>query len=72
MTDDEPAGEPGAGDRPDAAHRSGLSDHTQQRIGNQLRNLYDSLVQQPIPDRFRDLIARLDDEPPQSGDLGGV
>ncbi len=72
MNEDEPAGEPGAGERPDAPHRSGLSDHTQQRIGNQLRTLYDSLVQQPIPDRFRDLIARLDDEAPNSKDFGGA
>ena len=54
------------------ARSSGLSDHTQQRIGNQLRNLYDSLVQQPIPDRFRDLIARLDDEAPSPKDFGSA
>ena len=60
MTEDEPAGD-GPGDRPKAT-RGGLNDQTQQRIGNHLRAYYDSVVQQAIPDRFRDLIARLDDE----------
>ncbi|MBO1018930.1 hypothetical protein IPV08_02970 [Methylobacterium sp. SD274] len=26
-----------------------------------LRAMYDTIVQQPVPDRFRDLIARMDD-----------
>lgn len=38
----------------------GLSDQTQMRLGNHLRALYDGILQQPVPDRFRDLIARLD------------
>ena len=42
---------------------SGLNDQTQKRIGSHLRAMYDSVVHQPIPDRFRDLIARLDDGP---------
>ena len=55
---------------PDAAeqHRgsSSLSDHAQARIGSTLRSLYDSIVQQPVPDRFRDLIERLDAKEPKS------
>lgn len=43
----------------DRANR-GLSDHTQKRIGLHLRAMYDTIVQQPVPDRFRDLIAQLD------------
>lgn len=61
MTEDVPAGE-SSGDRP-SAMRGKLNDQSQQRIGNHLRALYDSVVQQPIPDRFRELIARLDDTP---------
>jgi hypothetical protein len=45
---------------------NGLNDQTQRRIGNHLRALYDSVVQQPIPDRFRDLIARLEEDGPES------
>lgn len=41
--------------------RRGLPEQTRLRLGNHLRNLYDSVVHQPVPDRFRDLIAQLDD-----------
>lgn len=44
----------------DDGDTQGLTDHTQQRLGIHLRAMYDSLVQQPVPDRFRDLIARLE------------
>jgi hypothetical protein len=37
---------------------------TQTRIGDQLRAMYDDLVHQPVPDRFRDLLAQLE----QSGE----
>jgi hypothetical protein len=33
---------------------------TQSRIGDQLRAMYDDLVQQPVPDRFRDLLSQLE------------
>ncbi len=62
MNEDEPAGAFPERDRPSPARgEGGLSDQTQKRIGNHLRALYDSMIQQPVPDRFRDLIARLDD-----------
>ncbi|MBY0296285.1 MAG: hypothetical protein K2X71_09645 [Methylobacterium sp.] len=38
----------------------GLDRTTQGRIGSHLRALYDELMQQPIPERFVDLIANLD------------
>ncbi|MGU3540955.1 NepR family anti-sigma factor [Methylobacterium sp. A54F] len=41
----------------------GLNEQTQRRLGLHLRTMYDAVVQQPVPDRFRDLIARLDAEP---------
>ncbi|WP_210497159.1 NepR family anti-sigma factor [Microvirga antarctica] len=33
---------------------------SQKRIGDQLRAMYDDLVQQPVPDRFKDLLAALE------------
>jgi hypothetical protein len=32
----------------------------QTRIGDQLRAMYDELMQQPVPDRFAELLAQLD------------
>lgn len=40
-----------------------LDRQVQGRIGEHLRALYDGMMQQPVPDRFRDLIARLEDDP---------
>jgi hypothetical protein len=34
----------------------------QTRIGDQLRAMYDDLMEQPVPDRFSELLARLDDD----------
>ena len=51
---------------PDASLNDKLSsnprlDRTiQTRIGDQLRAMYDDLMQQPVPDRFADLLARLE------------
>ena len=51
----------------DPASGQGLSDHTQKRIGIHLRAMYDTVVQQPVPDRFRDLIAQLESSDPGPG-----
>ena len=32
----------------------------QSRIGDNLRAMYDELLQQPVPDRFRDLLGQLE------------
>jgi hypothetical protein len=32
----------------------------QERIGTQLRAMYDDLMQQPVPDRFADLLGKLE------------
>ena len=40
--------------------RGGLSEHTRNRIAAQLRTMYDTVAQQPVPDRFAELIAKLD------------
>ncbi|GJD60904.1 NepR family anti-sigma factor [Methylobacterium frigidaeris] len=37
-----------------------LDRNVQGRIGSHLRAMYDELMQQPIPDRFVDLIAELE------------
>ncbi len=41
-----------------------LDRFVQYHIGRQLRSLYDGLVDQPVPDRFAELIDRLDDGQP--------
>jgi Anti-sigma factor NepR len=38
----------------------GLDRATQERIGNHLRAMYDDLMQQPVPDRFVELLDRLE------------
>ncbi len=37
-----------------------VSPHSQQHIATNLRAMYDNLVQQPLPDRFVELLAQLD------------
>jgi hypothetical protein len=37
-----------------------LDSGSQQRIGDQLRAMYDELMQQPVPDRFKELLEQLD------------
>jgi hypothetical protein len=39
----------------------------QARIGDNLRAMYDQLLQQPVPDRFRDLLGKLDDQGDRKG-----
>jgi hypothetical protein len=38
----------------------GLNSEIQARIGHQLRSIYDDVVRQGVPDRFADLIKKLD------------
>lgn len=45
---------------PQTAARGGLSEQTRNRLASQLRTMYDSMTQQPVPDRFAELIAKLD------------
>lgn len=39
---------------------SRLDDFARTRLGAHLRTLYGQVVQEPVPDRFRELIARLE------------
>ena len=41
----------------------GLNAEIQARIGHQLRSMYDDVVRQGVPDRFAELIRKLDDPP---------
>jgi hypothetical protein len=43
-------------------HDPTLGREVQTRIGEQLRAIYDDVVQQGVPDRFADLLKRLDDQ----------
>jgi Anti-sigma factor NepR len=36
-----------------------LDREIQARIGDKLRSMYDELLEQPVPDRFKDLLDRL-------------
>ena len=50
----------------------GLNAEIQSRIGHQLRAMYDDVVRQGVPDRFADLIRKLDasDANPQVSNAG--
>ena len=49
-------GAPGSPRRP-----TGLNTEIQARIGHQLRAMYDDVVRQGVPDRFAELIRKLDE-----------
>ncbi len=49
--------------QPDAMNQknaSGLNREIQSKIGQQLRAIYDDVVQEGVPDRFADLLKQLD------------
>jgi hypothetical protein len=52
--------------------QGGLNAEIQSRIGHQLRAMYDDVVRQGVPDRFADLIRKLDapEDNPQLGATG--
>jgi len=56
-----------------ASKQGGLNAEIQSRIGHQLRAMYDDVVRQGVPDRFAELIRKLDvpDTDPQVGSAGG-
>ena len=45
---------------PRPGKQGGLNAEIQSRIGHQLRAMYDDVVRQGVPDRFADLIRKLD------------
>ena len=44
----------------DAMQSPQLDRQSQARIGEQLRSMYDDLLKQPVPDRFVDLLRKID------------
>ena len=52
--------------------QGGLNPEIQSRICHQLRAMYDDVVRQGVPDRFAELIRKLDatEEDPQVGETG--
>jgi hypothetical protein len=52
--------------------QGGLNAEIQSRIGHQLRAMYDDVVRQGVPDRFAELIRKLDasEANPQPGNAG--
>jgi hypothetical protein len=55
------------------AKQGGLNAEIQSRIGHQLRAMYDDVVRQGVPDRFAELIRKLDtaDAQPQAAKNDG-
>ncbi|WP_238274372.1 MULTISPECIES: NepR family anti-sigma factor [Methylobacterium] len=53
--------ETGTGSDASDAHEIRLSDQAQRRIGAHLRSMYESMMSQPVPEKFRALIERLDE-----------
>jgi Anti-sigma factor NepR len=53
--------------RRDGAKPAKLSREVQARLGQQLRSMYDEVVNQGVPDRFNDLLNRIDGD----GNKGG-
>jgi hypothetical protein len=52
--------------KPKPAASGRLSSEIQSRIGHQLRAMYDDVVRQGVPDRFADLIKKLDADGPSA------
>ncbi len=48
-----------------------LGSDIQAKIGQHLRAMYDDVVRQGVPDRFMDLLSKLDKADPTSGEGGG-
>ena len=47
-----------------AADPAKLGSDLQSHIGRQLRSLYDEVLKEPVPDRLRDLLQKLEQKPP--------
>jgi Anti-sigma factor NepR len=45
----------------------GLDRNIQARIGDNLRAMYDELLQQPVPDRFKDLLGQFEQQSDRKG-----
>jgi len=57
---------------PRSAPKGGLNSEIQARIGHQLRAMYDDVVKQGVPDRFAELIRKLDAGEGPPADMEGL
>ena len=55
----------------EAKKQGGLNAEIQSRIGHQLRAMYDDVVRQGVPDRFAELIRKLDGPEAAAATPGG-
>lgn len=46
-----------------------IDEHIQRRIGTKLRSYYDELLNEPIPEKFVELLVKLDENERQEGKL---
>lgn len=44
-----------------------IDEHVQRRIGTKLRTFYDELLNEPIPDKFIELLVKLDEKERKEG-----
>ena len=44
-----------------------IDEHIQRRIGTKLRSYYDELLNEPIPEKFVELLVKLDEKERQEG-----
>lgn len=60
----------GSSFRPSAAKNlAALNDKdAPEAIGRRLRDMYEDVVNEPVPDEFLELLAKLDDQPEDGGD----
>lgn len=62
MTNKQPRAEPG-----NVEEDSQIDEHIQRRIGAKLRNYYDELLNEPIPEKFIELLVKLDEKERKEG-----
>jgi len=61
-TTPEPSPDPRLGDEPVSREKKKRVPDVKDHISRQLRALYDEVANQPVPDRFMDLLGRLDEK----------
>ena len=73
MTERKPVGQQKSMDTADTRTRktdakpAKLTREVQARLGQQLRSMYDDVVNQGVPDRFADLVNRIDSDDSKGG-----
>jgi Anti-sigma factor NepR len=60
----------GRGTQPEDPSGPALNDNIQEQIGAKLKALFDQVVEQPVPDRFVELLQALEDKEEGADDSG--